>query len=57
MKEWKTSGKRTLEDIKKPENIWKRKQILLLSFLCRIILVFYGRIHDYLFEVRFYVLI
>ncbi|CAG9535033.1 unnamed protein product [Cercopithifilaria johnstoni] len=33
--------------------MWKRKQILLLSLLCRIILVYYGRIHDYLFEVQF----
>ncbi|KAL3994027.1 Mannosyltransferase (PIG-M) family protein [Acanthocheilonema viteae] len=53
VKEWKRSGKRTLESVKRPENIWKWKQILLLSFLYRIILVYYGHIHDYLFEVRF----
>uniref|UniRef100_A0A915Q443 GPI alpha-1,4-mannosyltransferase I, catalytic subunit n=1 Tax=Setaria digitata TaxID=48799 RepID=A0A915Q443_9BILA len=53
MKKRDTSNKRALEVIKKSENIWKRQQILLLSFLCRIILVYYGRIHDYLFEVHF----
>ncbi|VDO39848.1 unnamed protein product [Onchocerca flexuosa] len=44
------SGKQTLKVIRKPENVWKREQILLLSFLCRMILVCYGRIHDYIFE-------
>uniref|UniRef100_A0A158Q7G2 GPI alpha-1,4-mannosyltransferase I, catalytic subunit n=1 Tax=Elaeophora elaphi TaxID=1147741 RepID=A0A158Q7G2_9BILA len=52
VKERKASDKRVLEDIEGP-GIWKRKQILLLSFLCRVILVYYGRIHDYLFEVQF----
>lgn len=49
------SCKRVSEGVEKLENIWERKQIVLLSFLCRVILVFYGRIHDYLFEVRFYI--
>ncbi|VDO39826.1 unnamed protein product [Brugia timori] len=53
----KSSGEQTLDSAERSENIWKQKQLLLLSFLCRIILVYYGCIHDYLFEVRFCILI
>uniref|UniRef100_A0A1I8EI93 GPI alpha-1,4-mannosyltransferase I, catalytic subunit n=1 Tax=Wuchereria bancrofti TaxID=6293 RepID=A0A1I8EI93_WUCBA len=53
IKQRESSGKQTLESIKRSENIWKQKQLILLSFLCRIILVYYGCIHDYLFEVQF----
>ncbi|VIO93395.1 mannosyltransferase, putative [Brugia malayi] len=49
----KSSGEQTLDSAERSENIWKQKQLLLLSFLCRIILVYYGCIHDYLFEVQF----
>ncbi|VDM92458.1 unnamed protein product, partial [Onchocerca ochengi] len=52
-KKQRNSGKQTLEVIETPENMWKREQILLLSFLCRMILVCYGHIHDYIFEVHF----
>lgn len=57
VEKWKNPDERRLEDIKRSESMWKRNQILLLSFLCRIILVYYGHIHDYLFEVRFYILV
>uniref|UniRef100_A0A8R1TKY9 GPI alpha-1,4-mannosyltransferase I, catalytic subunit n=2 Tax=Onchocerca TaxID=6281 RepID=A0A8R1TKY9_ONCVO len=52
-KKQRNSGKQTLEVIETPENMWKWEQILLLSFLCRMILVCYGHIHDYIFEVHF----
>ncbi|KAM3719742.1 GPI mannosyltransferase [Dirofilaria immitis] len=53
IKEQRIFNEQTSEDIKRSENIWARKQILLLAFLCRIILIYYGHVHDYLFEVRF----
>ncbi|VDM95709.1 unnamed protein product [Thelazia callipaeda] len=49
----KTSVNPNVKIVQKPHEVWERKQILLLAFLCRIVLVFYARIHDYLFEVPF----
>ncbi|VDK70080.1 unnamed protein product [Litomosoides sigmodontis] len=53
VKKWQDVDERRLEVIKRSGSMWKRNQILLLSFLCRIILVYYGHVHDYLFEVQF----
>lgn len=33
---------------------WNSSQILALAFLSRILLVCYGRVHDYLFDVSFF---
>lgn len=37
----------------KEVEVWTRKKILTIAFLCRMLMVFYGRIHDYLFEVQY----
>lgn len=52
-KEKRYSGESTVgaEDGKEVE-VWTRKKILTIAFLCRMLMVFYGRIHDYLFEVK-----